>query len=88
MAALRGEVQAERGAVSRLGHHEIEARLETWRGQIKTVLYKDGTFVVYLGDKGHACVRVCEGNVNDGERYATYPGTDGGDGDIIIYEEG
>lgn len=70
MAALYGRLQGNRGEVTRMGHADIESKLETWDGSIRTVLFKDGSFDVYIGDKTHPSTLIASGNVNDGERFA------------------
>jgi hypothetical protein len=37
--------------VTRLGTYDVESKLETWEGSVRTVLERDGTFRVYVGSK-------------------------------------
>jgi len=46
MSALYGRLQGSRGEVTRLGHQTIESTLETWTGEIRTELERDGSFSV------------------------------------------
>lgn len=64
MAALYGRLQGNRGQATRIGHHEIYSKLETWDGSIKTELDRDGNFNVYIGDKSMPGTLVATGNVN------------------------
>lgn len=73
MANLIGYLQGSRGQASRLGHTDIQSRLETWQGSIVTTLEKDGTFTVRIGQKGSYGEVVATGNVNDGERMVRVP---------------
>lgn len=61
MAALRGVLQGNRGAVSRLGSPKsgIRSTLNTWHGRILTRLEADGTYHVTVNGKV-----VAEGNVD------------------------
>jgi hypothetical protein len=55
-----------RNQVTRVGHESVESRLETWNGAILTVLYRDGTYQVYTGEKNDPRTLVASGNVNSG----------------------
>lgn len=70
MSALYGRMQGERAEVTRTAHHEIESKLETWEGAIKTVLDRDGGFEVYIGSKSNPNVLIASGNVSRDLRYA------------------
>jgi hypothetical protein len=79
MAALYGRLQGDRGEVTRLGHTEIQATLETWVGEVRVGLEANGDFVVTVGDKsgGNSNMAV-HGNVgDDGERGRYIIGPDG-----------
>jgi len=69
MSALYGRLQGSRGEVTRLGHQTIESTLETWTGEIRTELERDGSFSVFIGPKNRPVIRVLVGNVNDDDRH-------------------
>ena len=64
MANLYGRMQGNRGEVTRMGHEDIYSRLETWHGSIQTVLYKDGTYQVFVGDKSRPNSLIAEGQID------------------------
>jgi hypothetical protein len=75
MAALYGRLYSERGKViTKTGHQQIMARLETWHGSVQTIVHKDGSFEVYVGDKYACQYLIASGNVNGDERYANPTG--------------
>jgi hypothetical protein len=53
MAPLYGRLRGNhwRKEVTRLGTYDVESKLETWEGSVRTVLERDGTFRVYVGSK-------------------------------------
>lgn len=65
MANLYGRLQGSRGEVTRTGHTDIESKLETWEGSIRTVLYADGSFEVFIGEKYNANILIAEGTLHD-----------------------
>lgn len=67
MANLYGRLQGARGEATRTGHTDIESKLETWEGSIRTVLKKDGTFEVFIGSKSSPHLPCLTGNVETRE---------------------
>lgn len=65
MANLYGRLQGNRGQTTRVGSTLIDSTLETWDGEIRTTLTKDGSFVVMIGPKNGADMIIAVGNVND-----------------------
>jgi hypothetical protein len=53
-----------RKTLTRRGFTDVESTLETWDGAIRTVLYRDGTYQVFVGEKYSPTNLVAEGNVN------------------------
>lgn len=51
MSALYGRLWGSRGAVTRTGHTSITARLEDWENAVQLTLFKDGSYVVEVGEK-------------------------------------
>lgn len=66
---MRDSFTSNRRTITRTGRRQIETKLETWRGSIKTELEADGTFRVYIGNKSSPIELVAEGNVNSDERH-------------------
>lgn len=71
MANLLGRLKGNRKEVTRLGHRDISATLETWDGQIRVDLKENGDFYVYVEEKGgHGAGRAAAmGNVNEDQRH-------------------
>ena len=69
MAALYGRMTGNRGEVTRMGSKAsgIESTLETWQGQVKTVLEANGDFAVYVGPKRSSGTVIVRGNVGDSD---------------------
>jgi hypothetical protein len=69
MAPLYGRLTGEhhRKTVTRRAFYDVQSRLETWDGEIRTVLKRDGSYYVYTGAKGDARNLIATGNVNYGE---------------------
>lgn len=55
---------------TRIGQQRLEARAETWEGEVLVEIEGDGSFKVYIGGKGHADYLVCEGGVAPGKVWA------------------
>ncbi len=69
MSALYGRMAPDgKKHVTRTAHREIGSVLETWEGEVRTVLFESGDFFVYVGEKGASLSTdpVFRGNVNDG----------------------
>ena len=47
MAALMGSVQGNRGEATRLGSDRIVAKLETWGGNVRVIMERDGSYTVF-----------------------------------------
>ena len=64
MAALIGYLNYghHAGTIHRLAHRDINSKLATWQGDIRTYLSKDGNYLVEVNGK-----RIAEGNVNERE---------------------
>ena len=65
MAPLYGRLRGNRGGATRTDFEEIAATLETWTGQVSVRLFKDGTYVVEVGEKHGTGRTVFGGNVDD-----------------------
>lgn len=61
MAALIGYLNYghHAGTIHRLAHQDIDSKLATWQGHIKTHLSKDGSHSVYVNGN-----EIAAGNVN------------------------
>lgn len=64
MAPLYGRMQGERGEVTRTANWEIESKLETWEGSIRTELERDGSFRVYIGSKSNPTQLIAKGVID------------------------
>lgn len=64
----------------------VHSKLATEGGGIRTVLYGDGTFQVYIGDPVEPSLLIVSGKVNPEERSAT--GTDDCKQRIGLHETG
>jgi hypothetical protein len=53
MAPLFGRLFGDphRKQVTRVGHESVESRMETWSGGVRTVLFRDGSYRVFVGGK-------------------------------------
>lgn len=59
MAPLYSRLRGNRGEATRTRFGEITATLETWTGQVSVRLFKDGTYVVEVGEKhGYRAARL------------------------------
>lgn len=64
MAEMYGSMAGSRTA-GLVGHDEMSAQLQTWKGAIRVFLEKDGHFEVYVADeKGENGLKLIEGDVN------------------------
>lgn len=68
MAPLYGRLTGEqcRKTLTRRGFYSVESRLETWDGALRSVVYRDGTYEVYVGEQHNPTNLIATGNVNDG----------------------